>query len=127
VDALRAESGWLTPIGLGGFILGTAIAVPLIGPAGLLALLVPLAMVSYSILLADATSERARRGVEGEVAKKNLELRDANVELRERVVELNVATVDAARQRAHGNQRDLQNTVRAFIEAIGPEPDATAG
>jgi hypothetical protein len=124
VDTPRTESGWLTPVGLGAFALGTAIAVSLVGPVGLLALLVPLGMVCYSVLLADATAEQARRGFGGVVAKNHLELSDANIHLREQVAELHAATVDGARQRAHADQRDLQSAVRAFIETMRSEGDA---
>jgi hypothetical protein len=123
VDTPRAESKWLTPVGLGAFALGTAIAVPLVGPAGLLALLVPLGMVSYSMLLADAVAEQARCGAGGAAAKTNVELLDANSRLREQVTELHTSAVDGARQRAHQEQRDYQSTVQAFIEAMRPEGD----
>ena len=79
--------------------------------------------MSYSILLADATAEQVHRGFGGEIARKNVELRDANVQLRGQVAEQHAATIGGVRQRAHDDQRDYQNTVRAFIEAMGREAD----
>jgi hypothetical protein len=124
VETPRTESSWLTPLGLGAFALGTAIAVPLVGPVGLLALLVPVAMVSYSALLADATAEQARRGLAGEAARRNIELRDSYALLREQMAELHAAAIDGARQRAHEEHRDYQRTIQSFIGALRPEGGA---
>ncbi|HEV8637298.1 MAG TPA: hypothetical protein VG370_24015 [Chloroflexota bacterium] len=125
-DTARAASGWLTPFGLGAFALGTAIAVPVVGPAGLLALLVPLGMVGYSALLAESATEEIRSG-SGGVARKNVELRETNAQLREQVVELHATAVNGARQHAHENERSYQSTVRAFIETMHREGDAARG
>lgn len=125
-DTTRDAGGWLTPFGLGAFALGTAIAVPVVGPVGLLAMLVPLGMVGYSALLAESATEETRSGSDG-VARKNVELSETNAQLREQVAELHATTVDGARQHAHQNERSYQSTVRAFIEAMHREGDAARG
>jgi hypothetical protein len=119
-----AESHRLMPLGLGAFALGTAIAVPLIGPAGLLAMLLPVGMVAYSMLLADAAAERARRGPAGQAARRQVGLRDSIGRLREQVTELQGAAVLGVRQHAHEEQREYQRAVQAFVEALAPAADA---
>jgi hypothetical protein len=117
VNGTRPERAWLTPA-VGAFAVGTAIAVPLVGPAGLLALLLPLGMVGYSALLARST-ERTLLELGG-LPQKNAELLLTHRQLRGRVTELHAAVLDSARQRAHENERSYQSVIRAFIEAMHP-------